>query len=140
MSGKNQFPFTYSWFVTNPQTTFLPQRANQTAYPTSEGTSPATVSGTNTLWSEIVDISRIDNAGLEFVWTGTPTGVLSVLVSNSGVNFLPLTTPTITQPSGSAGGTPINLNQIPFRFIQLEYVNASGSGTIAVYAQHKDLN
>lgn len=96
---------------------------------------------TATIYSQIIDISRMDNCGLEVTWTGTPTGTFSILVSNSGISFYTLTfTPVLAQPSGSAGGYAVDLNQLPFRYMMLQYVNASGAGTLSVYGQQKDLN
>ena len=83
----------------------------------------------------------MDNVGLEVAWSGTPTGTLSVLVSNSGINWSALTfSPPIGQPAGSAAMETIDLNQLPFKYLMLQYVNSSGSGTLTVYAQLRDLN
>ncbi len=83
----------------------------------------------------------MDNAGLEVTWTGTPTGVFEVQVSNSGISFYSLTfDPVLGQPAGSSGGYAIDLNQLPFKYLLLKYTNASGSGTLTVYGQQKDLN
>ena len=83
----------------------------------------------------------MDNIGLEVTYTGTPTGTFSVMVSNSGINFYALTfSPALTQPAGSGGGYAIDLNQFPFQFIMLQYVNASGTGTLTVYGMNRDLN
>lgn len=83
----------------------------------------------------------MDNIGLEVTWTGTPTGTFSVLGSNSGINFYTLTfNPVLSQPSGSAGGMGIDINQFPWKYILLKYVNSSGSGTLTVYGQNRDLN
>lgn len=83
----------------------------------------------------------MDNVGHEVAWTGTPTGTLTVLVSNSGINWPALTfSPALTQPVGSANAIGINLNQIPYKYVMFQYVNASGSGTISIYSQLKDLN
>ena len=102
------------------------------------------MSGTNTIYSQILDISRMDNIGIELNWTGTPTGTLSFLVSNSAVNWpsIPTTafTPAFTQPSGSAAFEGANLSLIGFKYILLTYVNASGSGVLTAYWQVKDLN
>lgn len=99
------------------------------------------MASTNTIYSQIIDISKMDNIGLEVTWTGTPTGTFSVMVSNSAINFYALTfVPALAQPSGSAGGYAVDLNQVPFKYIMLQYVNASGSGTLTVYGQNKDLN
>ncbi len=141
MSGKNQFPQQFFWQATNPATGFLPLNANTV----NSGSIPSAIQGamasTNTIYSQIVDISRMDNIGLEVTWTGTPTGTFSVMVSNSGINFYALTfNPALAQPVGSASGYAVNLNQVPFRWMMLQYTNASGSGTLTVYGQNKDLN
>lgn len=141
MSGKNQFPNTFYWQSTNPQTGFLPTHADSGSIVPIPPVPNGVMSGTNTIWSNIISISKFDNQGLEVTWTGTPTGTFQVLVSNSGINFYALTyNPALAQPSGSAGGYVINNNQLPFKFIQLQYTNTSGSGILTVYSQQKDLN
>lgn len=105
------------------------------------GVTTGTMSGTNTIYSNVLDVTNFDNFGIEMTWTGTPTGTLSVMCSTSGVNFYALTfSPAITQPAGSAGGYLIDLNQLPFRYLMLQYVNASGSGILTAFTEEKDLN
>lgn len=100
------------------------------------------MSGTNTIYSQIIDVSRMDNIGLEINWTGTPTGTISINVSDSGINFYPLTSfnNTLPQPAGSAGGYPVTLTMLPFKYLMLKYINISGTGVLNVYGQVKDLN
>lgn len=99
------------------------------------------MASTNTIYTNIVEISRMDNFGIELTWTGTPTGTLSVYCSISGKFFYPLTfDPALAQPSGAGGGYLININQEPFKYLLLEYVNSSGTGSIQAYGQQKDLN
>ena len=120
MSGKNQYPISFNWQSANPATGFLPLNANQTGSVPS-GTLAGAMASTNTIYSQIVDISRMDNSGLEVNWTGTPTGTLSVMVSNSGINFYALTfSPVLAQPAGSAGGYTIDLNQLPYKYLMLK--------------------
>lgn len=139
MSSKNQYPNTYSWQATSPVTGFLPNPYQGGSLPS--GTVHGAMASTNTIYSNIVDLSKMDNVGLEVTWTGTPTGTFTVNGSNSGINFYALTfNPTLTQPAGSAGGYLIDLSGFPFKYIMLQYVNASGTGTLAVYGQNKDLN
>ena len=142
MSGKNQYPQVFNWQSANPATGFLPVNSNTSNIGSvPSGTLAGTMSSTNTIYSQIIDISRMDNQGLEVVWTGTPTGTFSVMVSNSGINFFALTfNPALAQPAGSASGYAVNLNQLPFKYMMLKYVNASGSGVLKVYGQIKDLN
>lgn len=99
------------------------------------------MASTNTIYSNIIDVTIKDNHGLEVTWTGTPTGTLSVMGSASGINFYALTfDPVLAQPAGSASGYLINLNQFPWKYIFIQYVNASGSGLLTVYDCVKDLN
>lgn len=139
MSGKNQFPSTLGWQSTNPQTGFLPN-----PYPggsPNSGIVAGAMASTNTIYSNILDVSRMDNIGAEVAWTGTPTGTLSVLVSNSGINWPALTfNPSLQQPAGSAGSYAIDFTMLPFKYIMFQYVNASGTGTLSIYLQLKDLN
>jgi hypothetical protein len=139
LSHKNQFPHTFNWQSTNPQTGFIPN-----PYPGGSPQSGAVngaMASTNTIYSNILDISKMDNVGAEVTWTGTPTGTLSVLVSNSGINWYALTfNPALAQPAGSASGYALNFNQLPFKYIMLQYANTSGTGVLTVYLQLKDLN
>lgn len=99
------------------------------------------MASTNIIYTQILEISRMDNSGLEVTWTGTPTGIFEVMVSNSGINFYALTfSPVLAQPAGAAGGYAVDLNQLSFKYFMLRYTNVSGTGTITVYGQNKDLN
>lgn len=142
MGNKNQFPPVINWQSTTPVTGLLPVNTNNYGGGTKpSGTIAGTMSGTNTIYTNVLEVSRFDNHGLEVTWTGTPTGTITVLCSNSGINFYPLTfNPALTQPAGSAGGYLINLNQVPFKYLMLQYVNSTGSGTLSVYGQLKDVN
>jgi hypothetical protein len=139
MSGKNQGLFTLNWQSTNPITGFLPSHPSGGSTPS--GILSGAMASTNTIYSNIVDMATMDNVGIEVVWTGTPTGTFTVNGSNSGANFFALTfDPALTQPAGSGGGYLIDLNQFPFKYLLLEYTNASGSGLLTTYGQKKDLN
>lgn len=139
MSGKNQYISLFNWQATTPVTGFLPTHPFGGSTPS--GTTSGTMASTNTIYSNIIDVAKMDNIGIELNWTGTPTGTISVLCSVSGANFYSLTfTPSLTQPNGSVGGQLVNINQLPFRYIMLSYVNVSGSGSLTAYAQFKDLN
>jgi hypothetical protein len=139
MSGKNQYPVTFNWQATNPATGFLPNPNQGGSIPS--GIINGTMASTNTIYSQILDLSKMDNIGLEITYTGTPTGTFSVMVSNSGINFYALTfNPALTQPSGGAGGYAIDLSGFPFKYMMLQYVNSTGTGVLTVYGQNKDLN
>lgn len=70
---------------------------------------------------------------IQFVWTGTTTGVISVNVSNDGIDWSAFTAfdQALVQPSGSAG----NMIAIPksnagYQYVQAVYTNTSGTGTV----------
>lgn len=142
MSGKNQAPVVLNWQSTNPATGFLPLNNNTAG----KGSAPSgnllgAMAATDQIWSNIIDVSRMDNIGLGVSWTGTPTGTFAVQGSNDGAIFFDLTfDPALTQPAGSAGSYGIDLNQFPWKYLLLTYTNASGTGSLLTTMQVKDLN
>ena len=156
MSGKNQYPVVLgpnaaigntgtpglSFQTTNPATGFLPLNANtQSQGSVPSGNPNGVMTGTSTIYSQILDVSRMDSVGLEVSWSGTPTGTIQVMASNSGINFYALTfSPVLTQPAGAAGGYVIGLQLYPFKYVMLQYTNSSGTGVLNAWMQAKDLN
>ncbi len=142
--GKAQFPSTFNWQTTTPVTGFLPAPGpNQSVAGNSplSGTLAGVMTSTNTIYTNILGLRQTDNQGIELTWTGTPTGTIQVMVSNSGINFYALTfNPLLAQPAGSASGYVIALTGIPFQYLFLQYTNASGTGTIVAYSQCKANN
>jgi hypothetical protein len=133
MGNKNQFTMQLNWQSASP-VPFVPNT------PLS-GNLTGTMSSTNTIYSNILDVTIKDNQGLEVTWTGTPTGVIQVMGSDSGQSFYPLTfNPALAQPAGSGSGYLINLNQFPFKYLMVQYTNTSGSGVLSVWITSKDLN
>lgn len=142
--AKSQFPSSFNWQSSSPITGFLPGPGpNQDVAGNSpkSGTLAGAMASTNTIYTNILGLRQMDTEGLEINWTGTPTGTISVMCSNSGLNFYALTfDPPIAQPAAVAGGYLIQLRQIPFQYLFLKYVNVSGSGSITAYAQSKANN
>lgn len=142
--GKSQFPSTFNWQTTSPVVGFLPAPGpNQDVAGNSpkSGTLAGSMSGTNTIYTNILGISQHDNQGLELTWTGTPDGNIQVMVSNSGINFYSLTfSPALAQPTGSAGGYVVALASVPFKYMFIQYTNITGSGSITAYSQCKANN
>jgi tripartite-type tricarboxylate transporter receptor subunit TctC len=91
---------------------------------------PQTVTGTNTYLTTPIEITPYQSCSFQPVWTGTPTGVITLQGSNDGVNFDDIAASVPTQPAGSASHTLITVFGLPVKWIQLKYVNASGSGTL----------
>lgn len=139
MSGKNQYPLVIDFQDTDPTINFRP--TNQDAGSPPSGVAAGAMSGTDVIYSQIMEKSRMDNIGLEVTWTGDPSGTIEVLVSNSGMTFYALTfNPVLDQPAGSAGGYAIDLNQLPFKYLLIRYTGDSGTGTLTVFGQFQDLN
>ena len=133
MGDKKRNTFLFNWQSTAP----IPYNQNVPL----TGMTAGIMTGTNTIYSNVVNISNTDNQGLDITWTGTPTGTISVLASEGGLNFYAFTfNPILSQPAGAPGGYGISLNQVPFRYILVQYVNASGSGLLTIYLGSKDLN
>ncbi len=142
--GKSQFPSTFNWQTTSPVTGFLPAPGpNQSVAGNSplSGTLAGVMTGTTTIFSNILGLQQTDNQGIELTWTGTPTGTIQIMVSNSGINFYALTyQPALSQPAGAPGGYVVANIGIPFRYCFIQYTNVSGSGTIVAYVQCKANN
>ena len=133
MGVKKQNTYQLNWQATSPAP-FSPNTPPS-------GNLTGAMASTNTIYSNIQDLSNIDNAGIEITFSGTPTGVISIMCSNGGTNFYALTfNPILAQPAGAAGGFLINLNQVPFRYVFVQYVNSSGTGTLTAIITQKDLN
>jgi len=140
--SKNQFSHTLNWQATDPRTAFLPVNYNQNSGGSApSGTLTGAMASTNVVYSNILEISRIDNIGVEAGWTGTPTGVLAILVSNSGVNWAaPVISSALSQPAGSASNIYRELTNCGAKFIMATYTNTSGTGVLSVTLQLKNLS
>jgi hypothetical protein len=133
MGNKNQNTMLLNWTTTTP-VPFVPNTPPS-------GVTAGVMTGTSTIYSQIIDVTIKDNQGLELTWTGTPTGTIQIMGSSSGANFYALTfSPLLAQPAGAAGGYLIDLNQFPWKYLMVQYTNASGSGLLTTWLTTKDLN
>lgn len=99
------------------------------------------MTGTTTILSAAFNIENVDNIGIQVDWTSTAVGTISVLASIDGVTYHALTfDPVLAQPAGTAGGYVIDLNQVPFPWLKVKYVNTSSTGILNVYIFSKDVN
>jgi hypothetical protein len=92
--------------------------------------------------SKVISVASYPGS-LEIVWTGTPTGTLTIYAGNShrpdktdvdawngtfnSINAL--ITPAIVQPAGAAGSLWIDLPIRP-AFLYIDYARTSGSGVL----------
>lgn len=83
----------------------------------------------------------MDNIGVLASWTGTPTGAITYYSSNDGQVFSALSFGSAPgNPSGTDAFYNLNINQYPYKYLYIKYVNASGSGVLTITAQLRDLN
>lgn len=133
MGDKKKNVYQLNWSTTSP----VPFNKNVPFV----GSTSGTMSGTSTIYSNVMPIGNFDNSGLEITWTGTPTGTISVMCSVSGQVFYALTfNPALAQPLGAGGGYLVDLNQVPFGLVMLQYTNSSGTGVLTAFIESKDLN
>jgi hypothetical protein len=114
------------------------------------------MTGTQAITSPPTEISLKDNIAYELTWTGTPVGTFAVQVSidyNPGNTQskggydpgtwqnLPLTdtngNPLVA--SGSPGQIFMNLTEICFPWIRVQYTNTSGTGVLSGWISGKSI-
>jgi hypothetical protein len=119
---------------------------------------PVAVSSTKTFYSTPICLNGCDSLCVQAVWTGTPVGTLTLECSNDpktapyweaqmrsatdGVaNTWTAPTTGGTFPASPAGGASSVIEQfsgLACMWVRVKYVNASGSGTLALYATAKE--
>lgn len=98
------------------------------------------MTGTATVNSDEIDVSGSDKVAIEASWTGSPNGAFTVqgavrltttgASAGAGTNFQNITLSSSPTATGSPGSHLINLADMGFSKIRLQYVNTSGSGTL----------
>ena len=114
--------------------------------------SSATMVAQNTLTSSASNIMYHDSVAVSFAWSGNPTGTFQIQGSldynpgtpqsggqaNSGTwNNLTLS-PQPTAGSGSATYL-VNMNQLAFPWLRIQYTNSTGSGVLSACICSKSL-
>lgn len=137
MGAKKTVSFTFNWQDTNPAPTFNPTANPQVL----SGVTAGVMANTDTIYSNIQNVDLLDNHGVQIDYSGNAVGTITILASNNGRIFYPLTlVPAITQPAGNPGGCIGSLNQLPYKYIMFRYVNTSGNGLLTIINNSKDLN
>lgn len=78
------------------------------------------------------NIQFMHNVCIELAWTGNPVGVFKVLGSVSGQNWVDIGL-AVNNPAGVAGSALLDLNQLSFPMIALQYIATSGAGSLNAY-------
>lgn len=98
--------------------------------------------------SAVTNIEYVDNIGLQFNFTGSPTGTFAVEVSidyardaqgnvtNAG-NWVPITFSSPPIASGAAGQVYIDMNQLSAPWIRSRYAATSGTGSLNAFITAK---
>lgn len=88
--------------------------------------------------SDKIQMGPDKNMGLQFIWTGTPTGTFGVSVSNDdGNTFTSLSLSGVTNPAGSGGTYWLDLVDINPDMIEVTYTASTGAGRLNVFALAK---
>lgn len=111
------------------------------------------MSGTSMIPSVISSVQFLDNIGLQFVWSGSPVGNFSVLISadydpvtNNAGNWIPIIltfwngsgfTTSAQIPTGLGSPYYLDLSLLSAPWIQVQYTNISGSGTLNAFLTAK---
>jgi hypothetical protein len=81
---------------------------------------------------DAVDIAGVDKICFQVSWTGTPTAVLEIEISNDGLLWTTSAAAAIAEPAGSVGNTMIEL-ETAAAFARLFFDRTSGSGTVSAH-------
>lgn len=96
--------------------------------------------------SSAINVVNLDNIGLQYIWTGTPTGTFHVQVSCDGVwngtvwtgtTWTTLTIASEPTPAGSASNFYLDINQIGAPALRTIYTRSGGTGTAQVWVSGK---
>lgn len=80
-------------------------------------------------------LQQMQIASVQAVWTGSPVGTLSLLISNDGVTYSTYTGSS-TAVSG-AGDFVWNLASLGFNYVKVKYTRASGTGSLNITVSGK---
>lgn len=81
---------------------------------------------------EAIDVGTLKNWSCHFIWTGTPTGSVSVQSSPNGTNWVTISGSQQTT-QGNSGSHLINFSGNGYRYIRPVYTYSSGSGSLTAY-------
>lgn len=116
-----------------PVKLFMTSDTGDAAAPKTNGVA---VSSTTTYYSKMWGGTNSTAYDLQVTWTGTPTGTLTLQVSNkpnpdesTDADWVTTTEGAMVNPAGSASGFRVAVNGSHGKK-RLKYVNASGSGVL----------
>ena len=101
------------------------------AYSISDGDMSGDITGS------VLDINEIGCLAVQAVWSGSsPVGNVLVKGSNDGINYTPIASGSLAV-SGNTGSAVLNVADIGYASLRVDYDNTSGSGTLNVKVNAK---
>lgn len=87
--------------------------------------------------STAIQLMGFDNLGIQFIWTGTPTGDFGVEISLNSSDWTALPLSPAPAAAGSAGNEYVEVNQSTAKYLRCTYVASSGSGSLQILVSQK---
>lgn len=89
------------------------------------------------LTSDSVQLMGFDNIGVQFIWTGTPTGDFGVDISLDNTNWTTIPLTPAPAAAGSADNAYVEVNQSTAKYLRCTYVATSGTGSLKILISQK---
>lgn len=103
----------------------------------------AAMSGTATIYSELISADNLQGLSSHFEWTGAPTGAFTMWASDkvtpnqaSDADWVEVTGWSPTDPAGAAGKFRTDDNTTRAKWRRIKYVNAFGTGTLNAWVTY----
>lgn len=84
--------------------------------------------------SGVIDIAEASGYCVHAIYTGSPTGTITINASNDGINFSQIANQSLT---GSGGQFLSNQIGSYYRYVRVNYVFSSGTGILDCYISGK---
>jgi hypothetical protein len=101
---------------------------------------------TSTVTSPVTTIQWLDNIAIQFNFTGTPTGTFFVQGSldydpntNNPGTWNSITLNPVPVAAGSSGSILINMDELSFPYIRIQYVPSGGTGSLDYFISGKEI-
>lgn len=88
-----------------------------------------------TVTSDPIDMTGVDGASIQCVFTGTPVGMIRVRASNDGVTYTTVRGAAVN--ISDAGDIIFNIPAIKTPYLIVQFVRDSGTGTLTVTSYQK---
>ena len=97
------------------------------------------MASTGTIYSDPITTTVSEMQCLQAIWTGTPTGTLSIEASLDGSNWSTTTYTFSSSPAGSASSSISDLSSSAYPYFKACYVNTSGTGVLKILGFKKGM-